>query len=443
MHIDIENRLLGALGRSPTASAGELIENLGVSQATLSRLLAKLGTKVLKIGRGRSTRYAMPRNVRGLGDRWPIYRIDQDGDACREGDLVALSAGAFLIQPNGYPPAWLRGEFAQGIFPGWPWFLEDMRPQGFLGRAFAHQYASELFTAEDLRLWSDDVLLNALLLHGENFPGNLVIGERALLRSRNMKADVVSAADFPALAARALRQDICGSSAGGEQPKFCVRLAQTVGQGANLSLQDVILKFSPPMNSPAGARWADLLACESIAAAVLSAPGVRTQDVADRRYLIAPRFDRIGQHGRLGVVSLASLDDAHFGLRDNWLSAAERLKYAGWVDDFTADTLRVRYRFGQLIGNTDMHFGNSSFFLSDSLPLTLTPSYDMLPTIYAPNAMGEVVDRPITISNTPLVDQRLERIARELAGLFWHSVINDKRISASFKKLLRANHLHR
>ena len=50
----------------------------------------------------------------------------------------------------------LHGEFADGLFPDWPWFLDDQRPQGFLGRAFARRGGAALGAPEDLRLWRDE-----------------------------------------------------------------------------------------------------------------------------------------------------------------------------------------------------------------------------------------------------------------------------------------------
>ncbi len=55
--------------------------------------------------------------------------------------------------------------------------------------------------------------------------------------------------------------------------------------------------------------------------------------------------------------------------------------------------MRRAATFGQLIGNTDMHFGNLSFFVSSGGPLALTPVYDMLPMLYAPIGGDELPER--------------------------------------------------
>lgn len=105
---------------------------------------------------------------------------------------------------------------------GLPWWLTDMRPQGFLGRAYAHQHAAGLGLPPDARHWSDTDALRALLSNGGNKVGNLLMGELARDRFIN-SADpsLVVVADYPRLAAQALGVGETWSSAGGEQPKFC------------------------------------------------------------------------------------------------------------------------------------------------------------------------------------------------------------------------------
>lgn len=52
-----------ALGVNGPLSAAELAARLGVSQPTISRALSALGSVVLRIGRGRSTRYALRQQI--------------------------------------------------------------------------------------------------------------------------------------------------------------------------------------------------------------------------------------------------------------------------------------------------------------------------------------------------------------------------------------------
>lgn len=46
-----------------------------------------------------------------------------------------------------------------------------------------------------------------------------------------------------------------------------------------------------------------------------------------------------------------------------------------------------------VIVNTDMHFGNLSFFLPDKAPYPLAPVCDMLPILFRPSSTGEVIGR--------------------------------------------------
>ena len=91
-----------------------------------------------------------------------------------------------------------------------------------------------------------------------------------------------------------------------------------------------------------------------------------------------------------------------------------------------------------MIGNSDMHPGNLAFFLGDSIPLGLTPCYDMLPMLWAPVASGELVPR--TLSPLPPVPRQLPDwiIAAEWAHTFWHRMASDRRISAEFADVARS-----
>ena len=96
-----------------------------------------------------------------------------------------------------------------------------------------------------------------------------------------------SADDYPALTRGALQGQLPGSSAGGEQPKFCC-----VTQG-----RSVIVKFSSGGDSLVDQRTRDLLLCEHLALEVLrqaGLPAARTQLFLreGRVFLESERFDR-------------------------------------------------------------------------------------------------------------------------------------------------------
>ena len=108
---------------------------------------------------------------------------------------------------------------------GLPWWLFDMRPQGYLGRAYAARHGAELGLPERLGDWSDTHALRALLVHGHDVVGNLLLGDIA--RDRFLAApapepitETQKAGEYARLALSAARGEAPGSSAGGEQPKF-------------------------------------------------------------------------------------------------------------------------------------------------------------------------------------------------------------------------------
>jgi hypothetical protein len=176
----------------------------------------------------------------------------------------------------------------------------------------------------------------------------------------------------------------------GEQPKFTTWLRDSQGD----RFEAAIVKFTDRLDTPLGRRWGDLLAAEQVARQVVVSssladtefPGSEVFDFDGRRYYQISRFDRVGRHGRRGLVSLRALHDAGFTGHDttDWVVAAEGLHNAGWISAADLRVIRLRQAFGRLIGNTDMHFGNLAFYLEDRLPLRLAPLYDMLPMAWAP-----------------------------------------------------------
>lgn len=233
---------------------------------------------------------------------------------------------------------------------------------------------------------------------------------------------------------------LLGTSAGGEQPKFLT----TVRNKSDHHLP-VLVKFSPPMDQAAGRRWADLLLCEFHAHEVLAENGLTTTgarllDAAGWRFLEVPRFDRVGAGGRRGVVSLESLHAAAVAsvVRRDWPTALLELQHEGLVDAEAVATVRRLSAFGELIGNTDMHFGNLAFWLADTLPFQVAPAYDMLPMLWSPGLQGEIVAR--TFAPAPPLPAAREHWQEAMgwAAVFWERVAADPRLSAEFSDY--ANH---
>ena len=433
-------------------SAQALATALDVTQPTISRGLTRLGESVVVLGAARRARYALRRAVRSAGDRWPVYRVDAAGRAGEWARVHALHGGVW-VEWAGEAPAWAeRALDREGFLDGFPFFLGDLRPQGFLGRQQARRVAEALRLPVDPRSWSDDDTLVFLQAEGDDLPGDLVMGDaplrRVLARALDasttevtdaMVAESARATRYPELAMRVSAGGLPGSSAGGEQPKFLTALRRDDG-----TVQAVLVKFSPPMATPVGRRWADLLAAEAQALTVLAehglaTAGARVLDAGGRRFLEVARHDRVGAQGRRGVVSLEALHGAFEGggAATDWPAAAEALARGELIDVAGRDVVRRLQSFGELIGNTDMHFGNLAFWLDDALPFRPTPAYDMLPMGWAPSTQGEVVERAFA-PRPPLPGVR--PAWSEAAGWameFWRRVADDATVSAEFAEIAR------
>ena len=430
--------LMAALRRhNGHANSPELQARLGVSQPTVSRMLAPLlaSGQVVKVGAARAQRYLLPRDVPGVGRHVPIHQVLPSGEVQRFGTLYPLVGGGFWMDE-------VDKVHGQSEFhPSLPWFLMDTRPQGFLGRAFTQAHP-ELNLPPHLAHWSDDHILLALVRAGEDLPGNLLVGSAALdrylaLPPSRSAAPVVTdpVLDYPRLAQLALGSAAPGSSAGGEQPKFC---AVTGGV-------PVLVKFSPAGASPADQRWRDLLVCEALALQTLQAAGIAAAQTdivqaGGRVFLQSRRFDRTAQ-GRVGMVSLEMYDAHYIGIGSQWAATAVQTGRAGAEKLSTADihTLCLLDAFGALIANTDRHHGNVSLLLHQHR-WQLAPAYDMLPMFYAPVA-GEVVERDWA-SQLPRPNAETLAVwpqAKQLAQQFWQSVADDARISNGFRDIARAN----
>jgi hypothetical protein len=437
--LDLSGQALQALRRQGGMLSGtQLQQQLGVSQPTVSRALAPLiqSGRVQKVGAARAQRYVLPRTVPGVGREVQVTQVNAQGQATPFARMLALEGGAFWVD---------EADGVGALHAGLPWFLDDMRPQGFMGRSFAHAHP-ELQLSSDPRYWSDDDVLRALTQFGDDLPGNLIVGDAAFerfhtLHQRALRVDAVT--DYARLAELAMQGVYPGSSAGGEQPKFC-----TISAGRH-----VIVKFSPAGDAPADQRTRDLLVCEHLALQTLAQAGIgaaRTQllTVAGRVFLEAERFDRTalanGQSGRIGMVSLQAYDAEYIGEIDNWAATANRMAARQLLSAADARTLRLLEAYGQLIANTDRHYGNISLLLTGNRNggsnWTLSPTYDMLPMLYAPVG-GELVPRnfaarppqpsPITLSEWGQ--------AKTLAAAFWLAAAGDVRVSAGFRAIAAEN----
>ena len=159
---DLTARIQRAMRGAGAATSVELQQICGASQASVSRGLAPLlaAGEVLKVGRGRSQAYVMPRRVQGATATGtiPIMKVDAAGRVSEFATMVPTVGGRTWVEEYEEPLTQLHD--------GLPWFLADMRPQGFLGRALAHG-RRDLGLAENPDHWSEDDVLRALQQEAE------------------------------------------------------------------------------------------------------------------------------------------------------------------------------------------------------------------------------------------------------------------------------------
>ena len=371
----------------------QLVECIGVSQPTVSRALAALGDEVVRVTRGRSIHYVLRDRSRGVNEV-PVYRVSAEGALRELGVLMPVRPDGFVMRQ------------ADGVTihsDSLPWWLFDMRPQGYLGRAYASRHATNLGLPSELNAWSDAHTLRALLAHGHDVVGNLLLGERAreMFLSQPIVAPVPESQKpvfYERLSIEAANGVSPGSSAGGEQPKFLV-FADTPSGPRHL-----IVKFTVAENNTVSERWRDLLLAEHLALRLLDRTGVsavqtRVLDSAGQRFLEVARFDRVETLGRRGLFSLKALDAEFVGAGKGWTIIARALAAQGQIEPTAVDQVALLQAFGGLIGNTDMHTGNLSFMSEHGRPYQLAPAYDMLPMAFAPSSGGAL---PVTLPDAPI-----------------------------------------
>ncbi|WP_323001406.1 type II toxin-antitoxin system HipA family toxin YjjJ [Denitromonas sp.] len=418
---------------SGVRTARQLADHLGVSQPTVSRAIAALGDDVVRIGAARSIQYALRDAARGLPDM-PVYRVDTQGRLRKLGMLIP-------VRPDGFV---MRQEDGVTLHSaGLPWWLFDMRPQGYLGRAYVARHSQALGLPDRLVDWNDTHALHALLAHGHDVVGNLLLGDTArqhfLVAPEGVPLTAPGkAAAYAELAQAAARGEAPGSSAGGEQPKFTAMAATPDGP------RHMIVKFSEAEASPVTERWRDLLLAEHLALDTLRRAGLpaavsRIVDHAGQRFLEVERFDRVGPLGRRALHSLAALDAEFVGTgAGTWPTVVRPLASAGQITPEAADVAELLWAFGTLIGNTDMHHGNLSFIADHGRPYAIAPAYDMTPMAFAPHRSGALPDTLPAASIHASVSAEHWRRAEALARAFLARVGGEQEFSPRFRACVDA-----
>ncbi|MEM6641141.1 MAG: HipA domain-containing protein [Pseudomonadota bacterium] len=395
-------------------SSGEIRRAAGVSRDTIARAYSRERASIIRLGHARATRYAVRKTHPGLNtDTFPVFRVDERGALHADGQLITLAADQSALIP------------ADILLDGLPPEIADAAPSGFLGRSYAMRHG-DLGLPKNPSDWSDHHILLAISRRGEDLPGHLIVGAKSFDRYQALKHQSVSTRDFAVLAEKALAGEHAGSSAGGEQPKFTAFV-----DGVHR-----IVKFATDATDN-GRRWQDLLLLEHLALETLRGAGIAAAataivDLPGLRCLVVDRFDRIGEHGRRGVMSLAA---AGAEINRSWSDSAVALYEKGRIDQNSARQIAFLDAYGALIANTDRHPYNV-LLTNDNQQTDLAPAFDQLPMAYAPPASGNIrnmaINRPRpSISTLPVWEK-----ATALALSFWRQA-GDLTLSAPMSAIAR------
>ena len=125
--LTLADRLHALLAQGNLLSARQLQAATSMSQPSISLALARLGSDVCKLGAARSTRYALTQPILGLPAQQAITFTTPNGTLQTWGTLSYLRSGQVHVRS-------VHGEDWLGLPGELPWFLQTLRPQGFLGR---------------------------------------------------------------------------------------------------------------------------------------------------------------------------------------------------------------------------------------------------------------------------------------------------------------------
>ena len=419
--------ILQLLQRQPM-TARQLINSLQISQPTLSRRIQQLGEQVLQLGQARNAKYYAVRKT-GNKMNWPLYQVSAAGEPALVGHLISLYPNYYCFQDA-------AGDFV--LYNDLPWFIQDIKPRGFIGRALAKQWWQRAgLCSPDPKDWHAEDVLNALTLIPHDSVGDLLIGEQSYISWLSQEPTKISLQDLPQQAAQAEQGETTGSSAAGEQPKFLCTIAE----------EHYLVKFSAAVNNAVSQRWADLLKAEALALQMLTQLNIAAANTSiyqsdTRVFLLSKRFDRQGLLGRYGVVSLEAIDAEFVGQAGlPWPAIAKQLHAQALLPDVDLAKIKLLWCFCLLIGNTDTHNGNLSFFydavfdLKTAPRFRLTPAYDVLPMAFAPTRAGTMLQTGYTPQLRPEVEGKFWRQAYPVALEYWQHISGDNQFSTDFRQL--------
>lgn len=418
MASSVIDAIIDFLRRNPAGSA-ELAGACGCDRSTVTRQLKLLESQLVATGRARSTQYYLRRTA---NIDTPLYRVSDAGKAEIFGTLIAVMPQGYLVKTP--------QDADYCFYDDLPWWLQDLRPQGFLGRNLAKALFNQgIVGSSDIDHWQDQDVFKALLHAKGDTPGNLLIGTQSYQAWLQHEPITVSTHDFVKLATDAMAGEVVGSSAGGEQPKFC----------AFVDGKHRLVKFTEPVTNANSQRWADLLLAEHLALTTLADAGIAAThseivQLEQRTFLNCERFDRVATLGRKGLVSLRMVDMQFVGEPVAWPVLAEQLQQGKHISAEDANSIAVIWCFGTLIANTDMHNGNLSFYYAADGALRLAPVYDMLPMAFAPHRSGAMASsHQLTIK--PIAEGIHWRQAYAMAERFWSELVNQAELSFEFREI--------
>jgi hypothetical protein len=347
--------------------------------------------------------------------RVPIHRVRMDGGI----DLLGHydhDAKQLLLERAGFP---LLGPGEHDVEGDLPWQFFEVAPQGFLGRELVRSFLLPDFP-KDPSQWSAEQILWFLATDCPDLPGNLVLGALAdkavdvrLRKLRSSRSLEETREGYEQLA-RFAEKSSRGSTVGGDRPKFTV-------EDISGPCSDLLVKYTRPIETVEGRRWADLLRLEAHCAAVLSAAAIvssttTVHEAHGRCFLEVGRFDRLPGDGRRGAVTLYSLGAALYGEVIDPIVVVESLVREGHLTASDVDTVKRVHAFSRAIGNTDAHLGNYGLVFDDDGTAHLAPIYDVTAMVYAPRN-NELPDEVVMPRSTPplreiapLVDDLVARV---------------------------------
>ncbi len=247
-------------------------------------------------GKARATRYVLLRPYRGIR-RILVWRVDDAGKAHKFADIrLCWPQGSCLVYGGKGDEQW---------FDGLPWYLTDLRPQGFLGRAWGRNLAGQLNLTEDIRLWQEEDVLYALTVFNGEYTGGWLVGEGNYQRWITAQRPAAVPLDqkltrYSTVGKRCSGWRNCGFFLRAASSRDLTCYAQTPSGNKH-----VLVKFTVPQQTAVSQRWGDLLIAESIAAQILCDGGIHAIEstvlVTSNRqvFLEAERFDCKGNDGRL------------------------------------------------------------------------------------------------------------------------------------------------